>query len=136
MRTGFLLLAAACFLPGCGSSTGNRTTAEEHIRTLGTYYSRYLAQHRGIPPATVDDLKAFMKKEGAPAENFDALFISPRDGDPYVVHLKKKLGPPRADGPIVLHEKNGKDGERVVVLATGEVRRMNEADFGKSIKSP
>ena len=101
MRTGFFSLLACCFLVGCGSSTGSRTAEEEHLRKLGTYYSRYLAQHKGMPPATVDDLKAFMKKEGVPAEGFDALFVSPRDGEAYVVHLKKRLGPPRADGPIV-----------------------------------
>lgn len=134
MRTGFFILSACCFLVGCGSSTGSRTAEEEHLRKLGTYYSRYLAQHKGMPPGTLDDLKAFMKKEGVPAEGFDALFVSPRDGEAYVVHLKKRVGPPRADGPIVLHEKSGKDGKRIVALATGEVRAMEEAAFQKSIK--
>jgi len=58
----------------------------------------------------------------------DKLFVSPRDGKPYVVRYAVKLGDPRNPVPII-HEQDGAGGKREVGFSYGRVEDADEARY-------
>jgi hypothetical protein len=82
----------------------------------------------GRPPKEVSELRKHL-----PAENQDALFISPRDGEPYVlqwgINYKDPMLNP-ADPPLIAWELKGKDGIRHGVSVVG-LATITEEQFAK-----
>lgn len=88
-----LLLA----IVGCGSNEKKAEKEHSHLKPLMIFCGQFTGQNRGRPPANDDELKAFIKSKGPEAikafnvTDADALFISPRDNQPYVI-MYDKLG--------------------------------------------
>jgi hypothetical protein len=124
---------------GC-SDPGRSNQAEESssLKPLAAFYGKFVNQHGGKPPGNEAELKAFLK-EPKNAESLrlefkvadvDAMFISPRDNQPYVVIYGTLSGPPGPGGaPVIAHEKTGVEGKRFVASALGAVEEVDEARF-------
>jgi hypothetical protein len=99
---------------------------------------RYMAQHRGAPPRNEAEFKKFIEMAGPEhkhlgIDNVDELFVSERDGQPYVVAYGK-LGPkvPALGGPITIYEKVGADGKRFVATDL-TVETVTEEEFQRIV---
>jgi hypothetical protein len=128
------------FLSGGCSGPGRSNQAEESssLKPLATFYGKFVNQHRGNPPGSEAEFKAFLK-EPKNAESLrlefqvadvDAMFVSPRDHQPYAViygSLPRLPGPGGA--PVVAHEKTGIEGKRFVASALGAVEEVDETKF-------
>jgi hypothetical protein len=124
----FLLLCALTF--GCGK--GEQVVQQSNLRSLAAYYSQYLAQHRGNLPANEKDFKKFITADlgGAQpqvASSVDDLFISNRDGKPFVVKYRGDKSWPLPD--MVAYEQEGRDGTRHVATSVGGYDEVTEEKF-------
>jgi hypothetical protein len=127
-----------CLLTGCGQKIEPQPlpAAEAVIRKLGSLYHDFGAtQHK--KPANMEELKAWAKKlpktrlADLGIEDVEAIFVSPRDNQPYVlVH-----GGPAGPWQVVAHEKTGKDGKRYVVTAMGSALEIEDAAFKQNMPS-
>ena len=82
-------------------------------------FKKYLASQKG---KMLDVLKV---------ENPDELFVSERDGQPYVVgYGPTATGKPR---DVVAYEKEGVDGKRMVGYSTGVVVELDEQQFREAV---
>ena len=116
-------------LLGCGG--GSETApAEISLRRLAKYYGTFTTIHKGVAPANEKEFQAFIKSKDAEAD-FDKLFRSDRDGQPYVVFYlgAAKISPDR----VIAHEKDGAGGKRFVAFSTTAVRELDEAEFKQAI---
>jgi hypothetical protein len=130
-----LLLVIFCL--GCG---GGQKPGQVPIRGLSVCYGQYQARNRGQAPPSEKDFKEFIQKQmtreflegfGASPEDLDKLFISPRDKEPYQVRYKALLRPPGPDGKgeIVIWEKEGVNGKRMVAYSTTKSDEIDDATF-------
>mgnify|MGYP003349632462 CR=1 FL=1 len=69
------------------------------IKPLALLYGQYIGQHRGQPPKSESEFKAFVSKQGKPlldsfhVPDVETLFVSPRDKKQYVVRYGTVQGP-------------------------------------------
>jgi hypothetical protein len=129
--TCFVLVIFACSLSS-GCSGGKRVEEQSNLRSLAAYYSQYLAQHRGKLPADEKELKSFITADlaGSPpqaAASVDDLFISNRDGKPFVVKYRGNKSWRLPD--IVAYEQEGGDGTRHVATSVGGYEELTEEAF-------
>jgi hypothetical protein len=125
---------------GCGDGQESaEATQESNIKKLGVLYGRYMSRNRGQPPRNEADFRKFIDGLGDDflkhlgATSADELFISERDGQPYVV-VYGKLGP-RVDtvgGPIAIYEQVGADGTRFVATDL-TVETVTEEEFRRAV---
>jgi hypothetical protein len=125
---------------GCGESgETSQATQESHIKRLAILYGRYMSQHRGAPPRNEADFRKFIELSGPDQlkhlgiASVDELFVSERDGQPYVI-VYGKLGPPvqGLGGPITMYEQVGGDGSRFVATDL-TVETVTEEDFRRMV---
>lgn len=140
IRIPCLIALLVVFLTGGCSDPGRPNQAEESssLKPLATFYGKFVNQHGGKAPGSEAEFKAFLK-EPKNAESLrlefqvadiDAMFVSPRDNQPYVVTYGTLAGPPGPGGaPVVAHEKTGVEGRRFVASALGAVEDVDEARF-------
>ncbi|MCA9246100.1 MAG: hypothetical protein KDA42_03265 [Planctomycetales bacterium] len=128
---------------GCGSGASSAETEGSSLKPLAVLYGRYIGQHRGQPPASEAEFKEFIRSFEPPAlkslgvHDVDQLFVSQRDGQPFVVlygEKSKALGP--AGAPIVAYEKQGIGGRRFVASESGAVEEMDEEQFRALVPNP
>jgi hypothetical protein len=133
---GFLLLGAA--LVGCSSHRVNQAQEQSNLKPLATLYGQFIGQHRGQPPADEAQFKQFITSKGKDllrsfnVSSVDELFVSSRDGKPYVVlyGAAATKGPPGPAGsPVVAYEQEGVGGKRFVASSMGAVEEVDEARF-------
>jgi hypothetical protein len=129
-RRAVVLLCAACMsVAGCTGTT-EQPAEVKNLQVLASLYGRYVAKNRGQPPADEAALRKFIPTlsadeqvaMGVDAANLDKLFISPRDGQPYIVRYKGHAG-----GDIVAYERVGKNGKRMVAHSNTQVEEVDEA---------
>jgi hypothetical protein len=130
-----LLLAVLSI--GCGSRARPAAPGEKNIRALAVFYGRYIGSHRGQPPANEAAFKAFVKSlkpediagmvDGA--TDAETLFISPRDKEPFVIRYGLRPGPGAPE--VLIHEKNGLNGRRLVALGLGAVEEVDATRFAQ-----
>jgi hypothetical protein len=125
---------------GCGSQ-GAATDAEadpSRIKELTTLYMSYMNRNGDRPPASEAEFKRFVAERGQPlfesagVSAADELFVSPRDNEPYVIlygHEAAKL----ISRGIVIHERTGVGGRRLVGNRGGSVEEVDEAQFRKLV---
>jgi hypothetical protein len=130
---------------GCSSQKKSLPREESGLKKLTVFYCRFLAQHGGQPPANEVEFKKFVQSLTAPdsaapdstasgADNSDKIFISNRDGKPYVILYGQTQGPPGPGGsPLIAYEQDGKDGKRWVASALGAVEEVDEAHFREMV---
>ena len=67
----------------------------------------------------------------------ESLFVSPRDGQPYVVRYGLKFGGPSPGGsPVVAYEQTGVGGYRYVAFAVGGAEQVDEKRFRELVPEP
>lgn len=122
-------------LASCGKH-GAPPKVESNLHTLMTFYGRYTAQHQGQRPSDADALKKYIGSQSpdqlAKMEitDVDSLFVSPRDGQPYVMRYGV-LPPPATPlgGTVVAYEQTGVDGKRYVGFDLGSAEEVDETRF-------
>jgi len=136
--SGLGLLLVCAFLVGCGSHQANLEQEQSSLKPLATLYGRFIGQHGGQPPADEAQFKEFINSGGKDLlDTFnvggaDELFVSSRDGKPYVVLYGPEAtkGPPGPAGsPVVAYEQEGVGGKRFVASSMGAVEEVDEARF-------
>ena len=136
------LVVLSCLLAGgCGPGTAPPPAPQEvHLKQLAILYGKYTGRHQGQGPKSEDDFKAFIKKlppadlAGADPNNIDALFTSPRDGQPYKVLYNVRMASPGPQGaPVIAYEQTGEGGRRYVADALGGVQELDEEAFAKRV---
>ena len=132
------LLAAIAFLTsGCRSSaTGANKQESSRLKPLVVLYTAATTA-LSHPPKSEAEFKKFMASQKGKmldmlhVQNPDELFISERDGQPYVV-----LYGPAANGKlrdVIAYEKDGVDGKRMVGYATGMVSELDAEHFREAV---
>jgi hypothetical protein len=121
-------------LTGCGADELNSPTAQR-LRGLAVICLDYAAA-RGSGPK---DQETLVKHMGAVHEsvltlnNIDPkdprLFISDRDQEPFVFRWGQGISYGTPNPPLLAHEKTGKNGQRLVVYADGELGLVDDARF-------
>jgi hypothetical protein len=126
----FLATTCGCTPPAAVEQQGST------LKPLAILYGRFLAQHRGQPPANEAEFRTFVDKE-APSlleqfavKDVPSLFVSARDNQPYVILYGRLTGPPGPAGqPVFAYEKAGVGGKRMVATSLGAVEEVDEAKF-------
>ena len=132
-----LRVAAAILLAtaGCRSRVENVPAMESNLRPLALFYGQFVGQHAGKPPADEEEFREYLDSLSAGeldawgVEDVDRLFVSPRDGKPYVVLYGEDAlkGPRRfADSPVIAYEQVGMGGRRLVATALGAVEEVDQ----------
>lgn len=142
MNRSFVLgfaVPAICFLISCLAGCSHREEAAREISTLKPLvilYGQYVGQHRGQPPASEAEFKKFVETQGAATlQSFGVtepgdVWISSRDGQPYVILYGPVAGPPGPGGqPVVAYEREGVGGKRYVASNLGAVEEVDETQF-------
>jgi hypothetical protein len=130
-----LVLAVLLAAPGCGSDGLDSPTAAR-LKGLANFYLDCAAAQNGRGPANEQALKKHLRIQpdfvltanGINPSAIDSLFVSERDGEPFVVVYGVQIS--RISGtsaPLVAHEKTGKNGKRLAVCANGKVESVDEA---------
>jgi hypothetical protein len=139
MARGIVLLCGIALLSlgvsGCADAEHQRQE-QSNLKPLAVLYGRYIAQHRGSPPESETEFRAFLDQLPASdlaafqIENIDSLFVSARDNKPYVVRYGAASGPPGPAGqPVIMYEQEGLDGLRYVASSLGAVEAVDDARF-------
>jgi hypothetical protein len=133
-----VLLALVTVFTGCGQTqTGSHETEGSSLKPLGIYYGRFIGQHRGQPPKDEAEFKAFLttvtpdELKSHNVGSVDEMFVSKRDGQPYVVVYGATTNPAIGQGgaPVIAYEKQGVGGKRYVATSMGAVEEVDEARF-------
>jgi len=119
------------FLAGCGpeQAAEEMSRRSSNLKALAVLYRQYATQNGGYPPAHEEEFKAFIQGQGF--EQYDSetitkledFFISPRDGQPYIV----VYGDGRNQLPEILaYERVGTVTGRWVVSSMTTVAEVQE----------
>jgi hypothetical protein len=156
----FLFLAGC----GPKAAPRDQTAGEQSIMKLGRAYTAFAASAKdGLGPASADELKKWLTADekrltdlGLSRSDVDGIFISPRDGQPYEVHPKRHPNPfitgggapPGRGGPkgaaaktpgygqagILVNEKTGEGGKRLVFMSGTRIQDVDEAEFNRLLR--
>ena len=144
-RLGWAAVCLAAVVLGCssGAQRSARQREESGLKALAILYMQFAGQHQGKGPANEALFKAFLRtlpeeqRKSLNISDVDAIFVSPRDGKPYVFvyGAKRSAAPsPKASGaPVVGYEQVGVGGRRYVANALGAVEEVDEAAFKQQV---
>jgi len=140
------------------------TAGEQSIMKLGRAYMAFAGTAKdGLGPASADELKKWLSADekrltdlSLSRADLDSMFVSPRDGQPYDVQPKRHPnpfitaggGPPGRGGPkgaaakipgygqpgVLVNEKTGEGGKRMVFLSGSRVQEADEAEFNRLLR--
>lgn len=141
LRTALATLLLGLWLTtfGCGASQRQSQPREEsRLKPLAVFYGQFTGQHRGMAPASEAEFKEFLRTippeqlASFQVKDIDTLFVSERDGKPYVilygnVSANRPAGP--AGAPVIAYEQQGVGGKRFVASSIGAVEEVDEARF-------
>jgi hypothetical protein len=136
-RLVFALLSVAWFLTALsGCSTKPEPKRENpnvsNLRRIRQAFD--LCQDRAKRPVRdEEDLLKWLSNLGDPGDPATFL-VSPRDGEPFVIFYGNRLDPENST-TILTHEKNGAEGTRFVLLISGSVKSMTDAEFAVAPKA-
>ena len=133
-----VIVAISGGLVGCGGSEGphERPEGEAPLKQFTVLYGHYLANNRGKPPKDVAQLKAFaktvdVKKFGV--DDLERAFVSPRDGQPYVLATQAAGVPDPSRPGVIAYEQTGKGGRRFIAFSTTAVEEVDAARFAELV---
>lgn len=123
---------------GCRSQAADDEVARRgsNLQSLAGMYRMYTTENGGCPPSNEAEFKAFIQEQGLEHfESFgittvDDLFISPRDGQPYIVVYG---GGPEAMPDLVAYEREGLESGRWIVNSMTVVAEVDEAKFQRMV---
>ena len=124
---------------GCASEQAASDAApdDSRIKPLTSMYAGY-TNRNGNPPASEEEFKRFVAESGEPllkaaeVNSVEELFVSPRDNEPYVILYGTEAAKLINRG-IVMHERTGVGGRRLVGFRMGFVKELDEAEFRKLV---
>lgn len=141
LRVGFwqwgalVLLVGVMLMLGCQPRAASKPREEAPIKVLGLLYGQFIGQNMGRPPASEEQFRSFVQKQGAflkqmNVESPEQIFRSNRDGEPYVVLYGDLSKAGQLSGaPIVAWEAKGAGGKRYIVNSLGAVKEVTEEEF-------
>jgi len=130
-----LLISINCL--GCGAEDDEvNSPTGVRLRGLATMILDY-AVAAGHGPADEQVLKKHMRTvpgfvlemNGLDPKDIDSGFVSLRDGEPFVIRWGVGISISKENTPVLVHEKTGKHGKRLVAFANGKVEAVDEARF-------
>jgi hypothetical protein len=130
-----LVLALGILCLQRGAKPWRRSTTERQLAGIAVLYRGYGAAY-GKPPPNMQALKAWaekldkQKRAQFEIDNVETLFLSERDGQPFVLVLL-----PTGLGPVLAHETTGAHGKRFVVSSVGSVEELDEARFQQAMET-
>lgn len=134
-----LVLGMCALALGCGRSRRQAAAREEsRLKPLALLYGQFTGRNRGNPPASEAQFKEFIRSRGPEqlasfgVDDVDELFVSERDGKPYVVlygEAAQGNPPGPAGAPVIAYEQEGVGGKRFVASSMGAVEEVDEARF-------
>jgi hypothetical protein len=143
-----VLLAPALIglaLAGCGGAgapRGDDAQARRQLSAVSALYGEYLQLHNNVPPKDQAAFHSFLNENGGSrlklynADSVDQLLKSPRDGQPFLVVVGKRLAPPDSPGtPWAAHEQTGVDGKRLAVQVRGATEELSPEQFSAQFPS-
>lgn len=136
-RLSILWVLLFVIVSGCSSPTVVETPidpTQQKLIHIGTAYQQYTLKN-SKPPQGVADLKTIIAELGAD----DAVWSSPRDGQPFVIVWNYDLRQPPTwakSTPVLAYEQVGKNGKRFVRTVVGSVEELSAEDFAKASFPP
>ena len=132
-----LVLFVGAVSGGCASKA-QEEQAQPNLRSLAAYYREYRSQNRGNVPANEKEFKKYIttKSGNTLSERgitVDELFISTRDGKPFVVKYRDTRSWPLPDA--IAYERDGRDGVRHVASSVGSYDLLSDDEFAKKSAS-
>jgi hypothetical protein len=119
----------------CGGGRTLDEQAQANLRRVAQFYQQYVASHDGTEPQSAEELRQWVAGSD-PAKlaissdtDLDAVFVSLRDGQPYIVVPAGKGGVTQQGDRIIAHEQTGSGGKRMVAFDIGRVTEMDEMLF-------
>jgi hypothetical protein len=141
VRLRSLLVCASLIVAfGCGSQEAGTGAGADpsRIKELATLYTSFMNRHAGRPPATESEFKQYVVERGEPlfksagVSTADELFVSPRDNEPYVILYGNEAAKLISRG-IVVHERTGVGGRRLIGYRIGSIEELDDAEFRKLV---
>jgi hypothetical protein len=128
-------------LAGCTSSDANQSSDVKTSRLYWLMRVRNHAVSQGRPPKSQDEFKRYIGgldaeardavMKGAAVSNVDELFVSERDGQPYVIFYGQPPAGVAAD--LAGYERTGVEGRRYVGYGLGIVDEVDEQRFNELV---
>jgi hypothetical protein len=118
-----------------GVKPGQLSPTEKQLMGIAALYRGYCAAF-GKPPPNMQALKAWGEKLDKrklahfEIDNVETLFVSERDGQPFVL-----VRLPRGPAPVLAHETIGAHGKRFVISSEGSVEELDEARFQQAMET-
>lgn len=133
-------VASIALLIGCGSPVQTAPVTSQsypQLKVIGILAGRFMSENNGRPPRSREEFVDFLESipqewQGLGMRSVDEFLTSPRDGEPLVVVVGKKLGQASPSGlPWVAYEQTGVRGKFLAINARGGVTEMSEAELTK-----
>lgn len=129
-------------MAGCGRVDEAALLTEQRLRVISTAYLDY-AVARGQGPANEGELRSHLANSAAAKfsmvefgmENSQALFVSARDGAPFVLRFGVPIGVTRSGAAeAIAYEASGQDATRFVARADGKIECTADEEVAPSVK--
>jgi len=123
---------ASTVAAGCGGAAPPDKQETAHLRSIVSLYN-FASSQNGRPPANEQQFKEFVAKNGSAVmerfniRNPDDLFISERDGQPFVIVYEPR--PKGLSRDVIAYEQTGVDGKREVGMSLGMIQEVDEGRF-------
>ncbi len=136
-----VLLGASVLLAGCGGADANSMIADANdtnVKRLATLYSFFHIRNKYKGPKNEGQLREFiesqdadrLKRGGIDASKLDELFVSERDGEPFVIRYGVNTVIRGPALPVVF-ETTGVDGMRQVGFTNGPMKEVDNDEYDR-----
>jgi hypothetical protein len=117
---------------GCSSRAEKQVVTSENsnLKPISILYGQFQSTNQNRPPANEAEFKKYLKTAGESilkqfGTDSEKVFVSERDGQPYVIFYGKSVPP----SGVIAYEQNGVGGQRVVAYPFGSVGLVDETKF-------
>ena len=139
VRAAIVLVVSATFL-GCGGGTTTEDAAIERsqFKTLTLAYLGFQSANKGKIPKSEEEFRQYIDrgigdKLRSQSLTLDEIFISPRDGKPFVFVTRENIT--KANRRVIGYEQEGIDGRRYLSDRSGAVMDVSEDEFQRMTAS-
>lgn len=125
----FGLLTSCILIVGCSSE--KPADDETKLMHLVDFQRQFAEEHDGQEPQSADELQEWVGQldpqelTARQISDVHSLFVSSRDGKPFVIVPRSKAATTSDQNRIVAYEQTGVDGQRWVAFDLGQVREMD-----------
>lgn len=130
-----ILLLLLATLTGCGS--GPEGEQQSNLRVLSVWYGQYRSAHGGELPRNEEEFKSFIQARSGDAlqkagiASVEELFISSRDGKPFVVRYRDDANWPLENA--VIYEQEGASGTRHIATPLAGYAEITNEEFRRQL---